>query len=55
MTRVNLRKAASYAAKENSGAKDVNVAQASEIISDFLDYLEDEHEYSEVIEMLERR
>ena len=55
MTKVNLRKAASFVAKANCGAKDVNVADASEIISDFLDYLDENHQYSEVIEMMERR
>ena len=38
MAKVNLRKAASYVAKENSGI-DISVANASEAIKDFVEYL----------------
>lgn len=55
MARVNLRKAASYVAKQNSGKKDINVADATEALGDFIEYLLENHEYSEIIAMLENR
>ncbi|HUV71459.1 MAG TPA: hypothetical protein VMW25_00480 [Clostridia bacterium] len=53
MVKVNLRKAASWVAKENTG-KDINVADAAEAIKDFIEYLLQAHEYSEILEMLEK-
>ena len=55
MSKVNLRKAASYAALENTGKVDVSVAQASEIIKDFIDYLIENHKGSEICELFERQ
>ena len=54
MAKVNLRKAASWVAKQNEGI-DISVANASEAIKDFLDYLEMEHCMSEIIAMFENR
>ena len=55
MAKVNLRKAASYVAKANTGAIDINVANTSEAIKDFLEYLIDNHTMAERVEMFERR
>ena len=52
MVKVNLRKAASYVSKENNGI-DISVANASEAISDFVEYLVDNHKMSEIVAMLE--
>jgi len=52
MAKVNLRKAASWVATQNKG-NDINVADASEAIKDFVEYLLQNHDYSEIIAMLE--
>ncbi len=53
MAKVNLRKAASYVAKANKGI-DISVANASEAIKDFVEYLLQNHEYSEILALFER-
>ena len=55
MAKVNLRKAASYVAKENKGDIDISVAQATEAIGDFMDYLLENHKYSEILAKFEER
>ncbi len=54
MVKVNLRKAAAVVSKKNKGRFDVSVAQASEIIRDFILYLTNEHSMSEIVEVFER-
>jgi len=53
MAKVNLRSAASYVAKSNTGKKDINVADTSEAIQDFIEYLLEYHTYSEIVAMFE--
>jgi len=53
MGKVNLRKAASYVSRENKGARDVDVANTSEDIYNYNQYLIDNHSMAEIVALFE--